>query len=56
MEPYDDAAKPSMEQLYDEIRQRAYEVYLERLSTGAEGDELTDWIAAESEVRQKYGL
>jgi len=36
----------------DEIRHRAYEIYLERGDTG--GDQNDDWITAEREVRARY--
>ena len=38
--------------LEDEIRRRAYELYVQRGSTP--GSEAEDWLAAEREVRQRY--
>jgi Protein of unknown function (DUF2934) len=38
--------------LEDEIRRRAYELYLQR-GTGS-GSEAEDWLAAEREIRQRY--
>jgi Protein of unknown function (DUF2934) len=38
--------------LEDEIRRRAYELYEQRGSSS--GSEAEDWLAAESEVRQRY--
>jgi hypothetical protein len=38
--------------LEDEIRRRAYEIYLERGSSP--GGEHEDWTAAEREVRERY--
>jgi len=38
--------------LEDEIRRRAYELYLQR-GTGS-GSEAEDWLTAEREVRQRY--
>lgn len=35
----------------EQIRQRAYEIYLSR--GGAPGDEFQDWLQAESELRLK---
>jgi hypothetical protein len=35
----------------EQIRQRAYEIYLSR--SGAAGDELQDWLQAERELRLK---
>jgi hypothetical protein len=34
------------------IRQRAYEIYLSR---NGDGDELSDWLAAERELKESYG-
>jgi hypothetical protein len=46
-------AQPSDAQLYDEIRNRAYELYRQR---GAQhGLHEADWHRAESEVRSKKG-
>jgi len=43
----------------EEIRRRAYELYLQRQATaGAEngnGDENRDWLMAENEIRSRYG-
>jgi hypothetical protein len=36
---------------YDEIRARAYEIFLSR--NGAPGDEVEDWLQAERELRTK---
>lgn len=38
--------------LEDEIRRRAYEIYLER--NGSPGDEYQDWLSAEREVRARH--
>ncbi|MFI5114000.1 MAG: DUF2934 domain-containing protein [Terriglobales bacterium] len=38
--------------LEDEIRRRAYEIYVERGCTA--GDEHEDWLAAEREIRARY--
>jgi hypothetical protein len=38
--------------LEDEIRRRAYEIYVERGRTP--GDEHEDWLAAEREIRARY--
>ncbi len=45
---------PSADELYEEIRLRAFEIYLDRLARGGEGDELTDWLAAETDVAARY--
>lgn len=36
-----------------EVRDRAYQIYRERLEAGADGDELSDWARAEAEVRAR---
>ncbi len=39
----------------ERIRKRAYEIYLERMVEGADGNELTDWLDAEFEIdRHKH--
>jgi hypothetical protein len=40
--------------LEEEIRRRAYELYLQRRGT-AGGDENQDWLLAEREIRLRYG-
>ncbi len=40
--------------LEEEIRHRAYELYLQRGAT-ADGDENQDWLIAEREIRSRYG-
>jgi Protein of unknown function (DUF2934) len=45
-------AQPSTVELYEEIRQRAYELYCER--GGHHGSHEADWHRAELEVRSKY--
>jgi hypothetical protein len=42
---------PPIRSLDEEIRRRAYELYLER--GGTPGNESEDWIAAEREVRSR---
>ncbi|MGA2967469.1 MAG: DUF2934 domain-containing protein [Terriglobales bacterium] len=43
--------------LEEEIRRRAYEIYLERRATagGECGNENQDWLMAESEIRSRHG-
>jgi len=44
--------------LEEEIRRRAYELYLQRKATAGNenvnGDENTDWLMAEREIRSRY--
>jgi Protein of unknown function (DUF2934) len=45
--------------LEEEIRRRAYELYLQRKAAAGNenvnGDENTDWLMAEREIRSRYG-
>ncbi len=44
----------NLENYLDEVKKRAYELFLER--GAAHGDNLSDWLKAESEIKRKYGL
>ncbi|GAB4221606.1 MAG: hypothetical protein Kow009_11830 [Spirochaetales bacterium] len=48
------SSEPSVEQLQEQIRAKAYEFYLRRISTGEPGDDLSDWLRAEAEIKQQY--
>jgi hypothetical protein len=50
------APRPSLEQLQEDIKTRAHHVYLQRVSAGEPGDELSDWLRAEADVKTTYGL
>lgn len=50
--PISVAAKKANVDLEEEIRRRAYELYLERKGTA--GDPTQDWFIAEREVRARY--
>ena len=49
--PRADQANPQGDDSEQAIRQRAYELYLER--GDADGDQVDDWLRAENEVRQR---
>jgi hypothetical protein len=51
-EPRKNATPPTPINLEDEIRRRAYELYLQRGT--ASGSEAEDWLTAEREVKQRY--
>jgi hypothetical protein len=51
-EPRKNSALPTPINLEDEIRRRAYELYLQRGT--APGSEAEDWLNAEREVKQRY--
>jgi hypothetical protein len=48
---------PAPVNLEEEIRRRAYELYLQRQATAGDenGDENQDWLIAEREIRSRYG-
>jgi hypothetical protein len=58
MQPYalqvvpDDRKSAKTNNLDEEIRRRAYEIYLER--GGTAGDEHQDWLLAEREIRARH--
>ncbi|MGD0212035.1 MAG: DUF2934 domain-containing protein [Terriglobales bacterium] len=47
--------RPVPSNLEEEIRCRAYELYVQRGGNG-NGDEGQDWLVAEREIRSRYGL
>ena len=51
------AAMAAPVNLEEEIRRRAYELYLQRRATsgGVNGDENQDWLVAEREIRSRQG-
>jgi hypothetical protein len=52
------AKKPqvSLEALQEEIRKRAQLIFDDRVRRGIGGDDLSDWLKAEKEVKAKLGL
>jgi hypothetical protein len=48
--------KPSLEAYKEEIRKRAGEIYAKRAAEKKPGDELSDWLQAEKEIKRKYSL
>ncbi len=49
-------ASVTLEQLQREIAARAHQIYVERLAEGRSGDDLSDWLAAEAEIKKKHKL
>ncbi|MEJ5283779.1 MAG: DUF2934 domain-containing protein [Brevinematia bacterium] len=47
---------PNLENFLAEIQKRAYDLYVERTSKNLPGDELSDWLKAEKEIKDKYGI
>ena len=48
--------KPSLEAFKEEIQKRAEELYKSRTENHKPGDELSDWLQAEKEIKKKHGL
>jgi hypothetical protein len=46
----------SPEQLTNEIRSVAHEIYLKRMKENKPGNDLSDWLEAEKIVKSKYGI
>jgi hypothetical protein len=38
---------------HPQIRERAYEIFQERLQTGRKGDALSDWLEAERQIHRR---
>ncbi len=49
-----DHEKPTLEAFWNEISQRAKEIYEKRVKANKPGDELSDWYQAEKEVRKRH--
>lgn len=47
--------KIDINEFFDEIEKRAYEIFEERMVKNIPGDDMSDWIQAENEVRDRYG-
>ena len=45
-----------LEDYIDKVKSRAFEVYLERERNGKPGDEISDWVQAENEIKSKYNI
>lgn len=50
------ATKPDLKEFLEEVQQKAYELYQERLRSGIAGDEMADWFEAEKAIKEKYKL
>jgi hypothetical protein len=48
--------KPELEKFLDEVKKRAYEIYQERAKAKTPGDQLSDWLKAEKEIKAKYKM
>lgn len=48
--------KLRLEDLIGNIQTRAHEVYLERVQNGLDGNEISDWVKAEEDIKAKYQI
>lgn len=48
--------KPELNAFLDEVKKRAYAIYQERTKTKTKGDQLSDWLKAEKEIKAKYKM
>jgi uncharacterized protein YaaN involved in tellurite resistance len=48
--------KPDLQEFLDRVEKRAYELYQERVISGAPGDDISDWFQAENEIKKIYKL
>ncbi len=49
-------ARPDLSKFLSEVQQKAYEIYLERQKTGQSGNEMSDWLKAEKEIKNRYKI
>ena len=49
-------AKPDLKEFLEEVEKKAYNLYLERMKSGAACDDIADWFVAEKEIKEKYNL
>lgn len=49
-------APARLEDFIEKVKARAFEVYLERVRAGKPGDEISDWVAAENDIKAKYNI
>jgi hypothetical protein len=48
--------KPTIEAFLDEISCRAEEIYKKRIASNKPGDQMSDWLQAEKEIKKKHNL
>ena len=49
-------ARPDLKNFLEEVEKKAYDLYQERLKSGAPSDDIADWFQAEKEIKEKYNL
>jgi len=48
------SSSQNLDQLRPQIEKRAKEIFLKRQASKTPGNEISDWLAAEKEVKSKY--
>ena len=48
--------KPDLKDFLVEVEKKAYELYQERMKSGAPCDDIADWFQAEKEIKEQYKL
>jgi hypothetical protein len=49
-------APERLEDLIEKIKARSFEVYLSRVESGKPGDEISDWVRAENDIKAEYSI
>lgn len=47
---------PRLEDFVNEVKARAFDIYLKRTEKGQAGDEIGDWVNAEKQIKAKYDI
>lgn len=50
------AKRPDLKDFLEEVKNKAYDLYRERVKSGVSGDEMSDWFQAEKVIKEKYKL
>ncbi len=50
------AKKVDLSNFLEEIKAKAYDIFEERDRNGQPGNEMSDWLAAEAEIKRKYNI
>ena len=45
-----------LEDYIDKVKAKAFELFLDRERNGRAGDEISDWVQAEKEIKAKYNI
>jgi hypothetical protein len=45
-----------LQKFLKDVEKRAYEIYLDRQKSGKSGDEFSDWVQAENDIKKKFKI